>query len=72
MVMNDNLPHIELPEFTTLSDRLAHAVEAAREAVSYRVGYEVEMAGLEPIEREGHANMRVHWRRKKIELHIVH
>jgi len=53
--MNDNIPNIELPEFATLKERLAANIELAREAVSMRVGYEVEMAGLEPVEREGHA-----------------
>jgi hypothetical protein len=70
--MNDNLPHIELPEFATLSDRLAHAIEVAREAVSMRLGYEVEIAGLEPVDRNGHANMRVYWRRKPPDLRVVH
>ena len=27
-----------------------------------RVGYEVEVAGLETMDREGHANVRVYWR----------
>ena len=62
--MNDNLPHIELPEFATLSDRLVRSIEAAREAVSLRVGYEVEVASFEPVERDGYVNMRVYWRRK--------
>ena len=53
---------MELPEFATLHGRLALAIERAREAVSYRVGYEVEVAGLEPIERNGHTNLRVYWR----------
>jgi hypothetical protein len=69
--MNDNIPNVEFPEFATLKDRLAANIELAREAVSMRVGYEVEMARLEPIDREGHAHMRVFWRRKPIELHIV-
>lgn len=69
--MNDNLPIIELPERFTLSDRLAKAVEAAREQTVLRVGYEVEIAGVEPITREGRANLRIYWRRKKPELHIV-
>jgi hypothetical protein len=70
--MNDNPPHIELPEFATLHDRLAHAIEVSRDAMSLRLGYEVEVASLEPVEREGHANMRVYWRRKPVKLHIVH
>jgi hypothetical protein len=68
--MNDNLPHIELPEFATLSDRLARAIEVSREAVSLHVGYEVEVASLEPIDREGGTNIRVYWRRKPPELHV--
>jgi hypothetical protein len=70
--MNDNIPLVELPEFATLSDRLARNIEFAREAVSYRVGYEVEMAGLEPLDREGRASVRVYWRRKPPELQVVH
>lgn len=70
--MNDNLPSIDLAELSTLSDRLVCAIEAAREAVSLRVGYEVEVARLEPVERGGHANMRVYWRRKPPELYVVH
>ena len=62
--MNDDPPHTELPELATYRDRLLRAVELAREAVSLRLGYEVEVAGLEPIDREGHAHMRIYWRRK--------
>jgi len=68
--MNDNIPQVELPEFATLKNRLAHSIEFAREAVSYRVGYEVEMAGLEPIEREGGFSMRIYWRRKVLGIHV--
>jgi hypothetical protein len=70
--MNDNVPQVELPEFATLGDRLFHAIEVARDAVSLRVGYEVEIAGLEPVDRDGHANMRVYWRRKPAGLHVIH
>jgi hypothetical protein len=69
--MNDNLPHIELPESATLSDSLAHAIDVSREAISVRLGYEVEVASLEPVDREGHANLRVYWRRKPPDLHVV-
>jgi hypothetical protein len=69
--MNDNFPHTELPELATLCDRLVQSIELMRDAVSLRVGYEVEMAGLEPIDREGHAHMRVYWRRKVPELRLV-
>ena len=71
MVMNDSLPHIELPEFATASDRLAHAIEVSREAISFRLGYEVEVAGLEPVDREGYANLRIYWSRKPPERHAV-
>lgn len=69
--MNDNIPNIELPEFATLKERLARNVELAREAVSMRVGYEVEVAGLEPVEREGNAHMRIFWRRKPVALRLI-
>jgi len=68
--MNDNIPVVELPEFATLSERLAHSIEVAREVVSLRVGYEVEVAGLQPVRREGHTHMRVYWRRKPVELSL--
>jgi len=67
--MNDNIPYVELPEFATR--RLAHSVEIARDAVSLRVGYDVELASIEPVEREGHLNVRVSWRRKPVALSIV-
>ena len=64
--MNDNIPLVELPEFATLKEQLAHNIELARDAVSMRVGYEVELSGLEPIERDGHVNMRLYWRRRPL------
>ena len=63
--MNDNIPSIEFPEFATLKERLEHNIALARDAVSMRIGYDVELAGLEPVEREGHLHMRVYWRRKR-------
>lgn len=60
--MNDAMLFVELPQFATLSQRLAHNIELARDAVSLRVGYEVELSGLEPIERDGHFHMRLYWR----------
>jgi hypothetical protein len=63
--MNENPPYTELPELATYCDRLVRSIEVARDAVSLRVGYEVELAGLEPIDREGHAHMRIYWRRKR-------
>jgi hypothetical protein len=71
MIMNDCLPHIELPEFATVSDRLAHAIEVSREAISFRLGYEVEVAGFEPVDREGYANLRIYWSRKSPERHVM-
>jgi hypothetical protein len=69
--MNDNIPLIELPQFATLGDRLARNIELARDAVSMRVGYEVELAGLETLQREGHPHLRVYWRRKAPTIHRV-
>ena len=69
--MNDNIPIIELPEFATVKDRLAHAIEVSREALTLRVGFEVEVASLEPIEREGRTHVRVYWRRKPPDIHVV-
>jgi len=70
--MNDNIPIVELPEFATVTETLARSISFARENVSYRVGYEVELASLEPVEREGHTHLRVYWRRKAVDLHVVH
>jgi len=36
------------------------------------VGYEVEVAALETIERSGQASIRVYWRRKPPDLHRIH
>jgi hypothetical protein len=69
--VNDNLPQCELAERMTLHDQLAATIEHAREAMSLRVGYELEMAGIEPILRDGRENLRVYWRRKLPELHVV-
>jgi hypothetical protein len=64
--MNDTIPLVELPEFATLKEQLARNIELARDAVSMRVGYEVELSGLEPIERDGHINLRLYWRRRPL------
>jgi hypothetical protein len=69
--MNDNLPHFELPERMTMSDRLASSIEFAREAMTLHLGYEVEVASLEPINRGGKQNLIVYWRRKPPALHVV-
>lgn len=64
--MNHNIPFVELPQFATLKEQLPHNIEFAREAVSMRAGYEVELSGLEPIERDGHVSMRLYWRRRPL------
>jgi hypothetical protein len=69
--MNDNLPVIELPAFATTCERLANAVEVSREAVSLRVGFEVEMSSIEPVAREGETHLRVRWRRKPPPLRVI-
>ena len=69
--MNDNIPVVELPEFATLDGQLAHAVAVARECVGYRVGYEVELAAIIPVQRDGHTNMRVVFRRRPPELRLT-
>jgi hypothetical protein len=39
--------------------------------MSLRVGYQVEAAGLETLDREGLATRRVYWRRRPAALRIV-
>ena len=69
--MNDNLPIMELPAFATANGRLARSIRLAQDAVAARVGYDVEVARIEPIERNGHTSMRVYWRRKPPVLTLV-
>ncbi len=57
-----DIPVMELPE--AAKGRLADLVEFAREAASYRVGFEVELASIEPFEREGHTDLCLSWRAK--------
>ena len=61
--MNDNLPHCELP--------LASSIEFAQEAMTLHLGYEVQLASLKPIDRDGKQNLIVFWRRKPPMLHVV-
>jgi hypothetical protein len=58
--MNDNTPHCELPQQWTMGDKCASSIEFAREAVSLRVGYQVEVPALETLDREGLAILRVY------------
>ena len=69
--MNDNMPHCELPERMTMSDRLASSIDFAREAMTLRLGYEVEVAALVPVDRDGKENLLVFWRRRPVELRVV-
>jgi hypothetical protein len=69
--MNDNLPHCELSERMTMSDKLASSIEFAQEAMTLRLGYEVELASLEPIDRGSKQNLIVFWRRKPPALYLV-
>lgn len=61
----NGIPQLELPEFAASGERLAANIEVAREAISLRVGYEVELAGLETVQRGPHANVCLHWRPKQ-------
>ena len=54
--MRETLPHTEMP---APQARLAETLALAREHVELRLGYEIERAVLEPIERDGRMNLRV-------------
>jgi hypothetical protein len=69
--MNDDLPYCELPQRMTTRDRLASSIEFARDAMTLRLGYEVEVASLEPINRDGKKNLLVFWRRRPPALRVV-
>jgi hypothetical protein len=74
--MNENIQHCELSERMTLSDKLAALIDFARDAMTLRLGYEVEIVGVEivcpePIERKGHSKLHVYWRRKSPVLRVV-
>jgi hypothetical protein len=67
--MTETIPEMELP--AVANGRLFECVEFGREAASYRVEYEVELACLEPVTREGRANVRLSWRRKKFVMMLA-
>ena len=69
--MNDNFPHCELPERMTMSDKLASTIEFAQEAMTIRLGYEVELFSLQPIDRNGKLNLFAFWRRRPPALYVV-
>jgi hypothetical protein len=54
--------HTELPERATLDTRLAKTIRALSELMELRVGYRVELAALEPIDRGGCMNLCAYWR----------
>ena len=56
------------PRATSLRAQLSERAKR----FSMQVGYEVEMAALETVDRDGHANVRVYWRRKPVALRMVH
>jgi hypothetical protein len=70
-ITNKNMSYCELSERATFSDRLAASIEFACDATTLRVGYEVEVAGIESIERDGKQNLRIYWRRKPVVLRVV-
>jgi hypothetical protein len=61
---SDIVPVLDLPTNVIADDCLSRAIKVAADAASFRAGYDVELAVLEPIERQGHSFFRVHWRRK--------
>jgi hypothetical protein len=54
--------HTEWPERATPDTRLANTIRAVSELMELRVGYRVELAALEPIDRGGCMNLCVYWR----------
>ena len=54
--------YTELPERATRDERLAGIIGATRELLELRVGYQLELAALEPIDRGGCVNLCVYWR----------
>jgi hypothetical protein len=52
----------ELPERARLDNRLAMTIRAVREVVELRVGYQIELAAIEPIDRGGSINLGIYWR----------
>jgi hypothetical protein len=69
--MNENMSYCELSERAMFIERLAASIEFACDAMTLRVGYEVEVAGIESIERDGKQNLRIYLRRKPVVLRVV-
>jgi hypothetical protein len=71
------LPHVQSDPLgdgamqSTMNGKLAASIEFAREAMSLLVGHELEIAALETVDREGHADLRVYWRRVRPALRVV-
>ena len=51
--MTGTLPHTELPARATRHGSLSETIALAREHVELRFGYAIELALLEPIDRDG-------------------
>lgn len=66
--MGETLPHTEM---LAPRARLAETLALAREQAELRLGYEIELALLEPIDHGGRQNLRVYWRRKPPKLSAV-
>ena len=66
--MGETLPHTEM---LAPRARLAETLALAREQAELRLGYEIELALLEPIDCGGRTNLRAYWRRKPATLSVV-
>jgi hypothetical protein len=69
--MRTNIPVTEIPQRATYGQSLAIAIDAVRELIELRVGFGLELASLEPFDRDGHTNIRVQWRRRAVELNLA-
>jgi hypothetical protein len=57
-----NIPIMEVPERAARSDQFSASIRALQELVELRVGFPLQLAAIEPIEREGYMNVRIYWR----------
>jgi hypothetical protein len=69
--MNEHMLHSEISDQATFSDSLASSIEFTREAMTLHVGYPVEVAGTELVERDGKHILRIYWHRKPVLLRLV-
>lgn len=68
--MNESLPYTEFPACVTRGD-LNITITAACDLAELRIGYKIELALLEPVERDGQLNMRAYWRPKTFKLAVA-